>query len=69
MTILPIYYQEKPRAPRELWAYRQGKLSEIETSARNLLEELHEEGFARARVWVGKLLVKKQKAQPEEEKA
>lgn len=61
MTVQPIYFQEKPGRPKELWAYRQGTQAEIETSARNLLEEMHEEGFARARVWVGKILVKKRR--------
>ncbi len=68
MTVLPIYVQEKPGAPKELWAYRQGTRAEIETSARNLLEEMHEEEFLRARVWVGNVLVKKKKVVAETEK-
>ena len=65
MTVQPIYCQEKPGGHRELWAYRQGTRAEIEQSAQNLLESLHESGFKRARVWIGKTPIKKRKAQPE----
>ena len=67
MTVLPIYVQEKPGARRELWAYRQGTRAEIETSAQNLLEEMHKDGFPRARVWVGGTLIKKRRAAAESE--
>ena len=49
----PIYYQEKPGRPWELWAHRQANsLKEIEGTARHLLEELHEEGLHRAAVTI-----------------
>lgn len=67
MTVLPIYVQDKPGAPKELWAYRQGTRAEIETCAQDLLKEMHEDGFPRARVWIGTVLVKKHKTQQEEE--
>ncbi len=61
MTVQPIYYQEKPGGHRELWAHHQGTRIEIEESARYLLEELHGEGFKRARVWIGKTPVKRER--------
>lgn len=61
MTIQLIYYQEKPGEPRELWANYQGMKAEAENSARGLLDELHEEGLTRARVWVGKTLIKRER--------
>lgn len=61
MTVLPIYVQDRPGAPRELWAYRQGTRAEIEKCAQDFLESMIENGDTKARVWIGKTLVKRER--------
>lgn len=59
MPTAQIYFRERPRDPLELWANRQGSSAEIERSARMLLDDLREEGFRQAAVFIGKKRVRR----------
>lgn len=60
-----IFYRAHPRDDVLLWAWRRGTLAEIRRSAEERLEELREEGYRQAVVWIEgeRIRVKRQKPQ------
>jgi len=52
ITDYPIELQRKPRGRIEFWAYRVGTRAQAIESARELLEDMREQGFTKAKVFI-----------------